>query len=138
MATSVHPFLIFLATFGAEGFSEGDTRVNWETPLTLIVHGVIMTGHVISQKKYNDLLLESLKNAGTTGEQGEAAMRGVVVGLEKAFEKEKPDANSPSPFLYLANVSINNVTRGSAIRRTMWCVRLSDVSAVMLGAPSDD
>jgi hypothetical protein len=138
MATSVHPFLMMMATLGAEGLGEGDQRTSWETPLTFIVQGVILTGRVISQKKYNDLLLESMRNATAVGEGGHAAWQGVVGGLEKVLAKEDPDAVSPDPFLYLADVSINNITRGSQIRRTTWCVRLSDVSAVMLGAPSDD
>lgn len=130
--------LMFLATMGAEGLGEADNKVTWETPLTLIVHGMLMTGQVISRKKYMDLLLEDLKSANVGGENGRSAWQGVTAGLERAMAEHGTDAGDTRDYVYLRNVGILNVTRGSMIRRTTWCVRLSEVAGVMLGTPSDD
>jgi hypothetical protein len=60
-----------LAMKAAEGFGNGETGASWETPVTIIVHGVIIAGYVISRKKYMKSVTDGMKNATLSGSGGE-------------------------------------------------------------------
>lgn len=136
--TAPHDIMLLFLRRAAEGISdkanESTIIAQWETPITVIVHGVAMAGTLISRQKYMDEIAKDLKGAVlATADNTTKKAWGIMTDAIKDIPSE---IKQRGDYVYLANTRILSPT-GSMMAGALWCIRLADISAFMLGHPTD-
>lgn len=134
-----HHLMLVAAINAAEGIgrNEDDSKpaAQWETPVTVIVHGVIIVGVIISREKYMTMVIDSMK-AGKLSNESDAN-RLIWETINDTFKEVALQGETSGNYLYLANAHVLNMTRVPAIRNCPICVRVADISAFMMGHPAE-
>lgn len=130
--------LLALAMKAAEGMQDKEKPMNppltWGTPVTVIVHGVIIAGVVISREKYMAEVVKDMREAKLTTD--DQTNRMVWNSITNVTEELLAKTETSGAYLYLGDAKVMSETIGPMIHNVFWCIRLADVSAFMIGHPA--
>lgn len=128
------PFLVMLIRHSDEG-----AQVSWSSHVTVIVHGALIEGHIISHKKWLLEMVDGMKNANLLDSKntplGEEARKGWMQGFEHVHEELSRETMQPEVFHYLClrDVRIHNGFKGTTT--PLMRIRIDHISSFSLGAP---